>query len=479
MTARPASSFILHPSSLASAPSARALAPEWAAKLGHVCTAGDPLVREMLEGFQAPGAAEEDPAARGVSFVDTSRTPPLPYVIAVGGSFASVPNVVAPQKVLGYVKVASAAVDVAQIAQLRAPVIDPAAIGRLLTDAADTQATVLPVGNVRIPGRSLLQSVRHALLATFEHAQGGALYDTLEYLVAYGWDEDAEPWRAGSKHRPRFACPFCDAQVFPPRRRRKFRCHGCAVDLTLVDALGLVTDASESSSDSAVAMNLKAVLEHLTLLTCLRRLVDTGPGFHDAVLLLRDGPLMLRGGAARLLADPVRAWLRFLDDRGTRYGLAGIEREGAFASHRQQTDEWFRDQNGVFVPDNRYTLERIKHAGGATAVYGRRGLYGSKAFCRIDEQNVFVLSLPNRRHNFDAFAADPTVDDLVGLDRVLSTLKALVSRHFPGVPLPLVAVERLLSFPRHATTDLVSWLAEARAGGIRDAAIAGPAAPAR
>jgi hypothetical protein len=307
--------------------------------------------------------------------------------------------------------------------------------------------------------------VRHALLATFERVQGGALYDTLEFLLGYGWDDEAEAWRSDAKHRPRFPCPFCDATVWFPRRRREFRCHGCGRDLTLVDALCLVTDASESSSDSAVAMNLKAVLEHLTLLTYLRRLVDLGEGFHDRVMLLRDGPLMLRGGAARLV-DPVRAYLRFLDDRGVRYCLAGVEREGAFASHRAQLQEWFRGEAAVFVPDNRYSLERIKHAGGATAVYGRRGLYGSKAFCRIDEQNVFVLSLPNRRHNFDAFAADPTVDDLVGLERALATLKELVSRHFPGVPLPLVVVERLLSFPRHASTDLVKRLEERRAFSV-------------
>ena len=445
-----------------SPPSARALTPEWAAKLGHVCTAADPLVQEMLAGFQQPGAPGGERPDSQLSIVDTSRTPPLGHVIAVGGSYASVPNVVAPQKVLGYVKVAVAGVDVAAIAQLRAPVINPEAVGRLVSDGADTHATVLPVGNVRIPGRSLLQSVRHALLATFEHAHGGALYDTLEFLLSFGWDEDAEPWRTptgrASKHRPRFPCPFCDATVWFPRRRRLFRCHGCGADLTLVDALGLVTDASESSSDSAVAMNLKAVLEHLTLLTYLRRLVDMGPGFHDRVMLLRDGPLMLRGGAAARLAGPIRAYLRHLDDRGVRYCLAGVEREGAFASHRTQMAEWFSADGAVFVPDNRYVLDRIKHAGGATAVYGVRGLYGSKAFCRIDEQNVFVLSLPNRRHDFDAFAADPSVDDLVGLDRALATLKELVSRHFPGVPLPLVAVERLLSFPRHATADLLRRL---------------------
>jgi hypothetical protein len=444
-------------------PSARALTPEWAAKLGHVCTAADPLVSEMLGGFQQPLSAGSECPDLPIDIVDTSSTLALAHVIAVGGSFASVPNVLAPQKVLGYVKIASAGLDVSEIAQLRAPVINPAAIGRLLDDGADTRATVLPIGNVRIPGRSLFESVRHALLATFERVQDGALYDTLEFLLSYGWDENAEPWRGGpsnASRRPRFLCPFCDANVFFPRRRREFHCHACGADLTLVDALGLVTDASESSSDSAVAMNLKAVLEHLTLLTYLRRLVDMGPGYHDRVLLLRDGPLMLRGAAAVRLAEPVRAYLRHLDDRGIQYFLVGVEREGAFASHRGQLEEWFRAEGAVFCPNNRYVLERIKHAGGATAVYGRRGLYGSKAFCRIDAQNVFVLSLPNRRHNFDAFAADPVLDDLVGLGQVLATMTELVSHHFPGVPLPLVAVERLLSFPRHASADLVGRLSD-------------------
>lgn len=457
MTARSASSFILRPSSLASPPSARALGPEWAAKLGNVCTVEDPLIRGMLEQFQEPRDEGAGGAELQACAVDTSRTPPLDHVIAVGGSFASVPNVVAPEKVLGYVKVASAGVDVRELAKLRAPVINPAAIGQVLSDGADAHATVLPVGNVRIPGRTLLQTVRHALLATFRHVQGGALFDTLEFLTAYAWDDDAEPWRQGSKHRPKFLCPFCDAVVWYPRRRREFRCHGCAADLTLVDALGLITDASESSSESAVAVNLKAVLEHLTLLTYLRRLVETGQGLAGRVLLLRDGPLMLRGGAARLV-EPVRAYLRFLSAGGAVFHLAGIEREGAFVSHRPQMAEWFTGEGAVFVPDNRYVLERIKHAGGATAVYGRRGLYASKAFCRIDDQNVFVLSLPNRRHDFDAFAPDPTVEDLVGLGRTLATLKELVSRHFPGVPLPLVAVERLLSLPRHPGNDLVKRL---------------------
>jgi hypothetical protein len=234
-----------------------------------------------------------------------------------------------------------------------------------------------------------------------------------------------------------------------PRRCRRFTCRTCGVVLTLVDYLGLLTDATESTSDSAVAMNLKGVLEHLTLLTLLRRTVESGPGPNSGrVLLLKDGPLMLRGQSTRLVAA-VRGYLRHLDSAGVRFHLAGVEREGSFVNHCAQVERRLGDAGGVFVPDNRYVLERIKHAGGASAVYGRRGLYGSKAFCRVDDRTTLVLSVPNRRHGFEEFAHDPAAADLVGLAPTLGTLKGFVSRHFPNTPLPLVAVDRLCDLPHH------------------------------
>ena len=446
-----------HPPDADDAPDApAALPPDAAAKLKHVCTAADPLVREMIRSFQEAAPGTGDRAGAAVHVLDTRDVAPLDAVVAVGGSFSSLPNPLAPQKVLGYIKVAAAHVAVEDLARLKAPVVNPDAIRRVLSGDADTQAAVLPLGNVRIPGRSLFDSLRHAIAATFEHFHGGALYDTLEYLVSYGWDDAAEPWRHGSKNHPHLLCPFCDERVYFPRRRRAFRCNACHADLTLLDYLGLLTDANESTSDSAVAMNLKAVLEHLTLLTLLRRLVERGAGLPGRVLLLRDGPLLLRGQQARLV-DPIRGYLRYLADSGVPVFLAGIEREGAFASHRAQIEleGWLKELDGVFVPDNRYVLERIKHAGGASAVYGKKGLYGSKAFCRIDERNVLVLSVPNRRNDFDAYAADPKPDDLIGFAPTLATLKQLISRHFPGVPLPLVAVERLCALPQYPTADLL------------------------
>lgn len=437
-------------------------APDAAARLGHLCTADDPLVAEMLQSYHDAAAEAEDALTASVRVIDTTKVAPLRGVVAVGGSLTSMPNPLAPQKVLGYVKVAAVYVDGEQIERLKAPVVNPESIRRVLSAHADAQATAVPIGNVRIPGRTLMESVRHALRTTFERMAGGTLYDTLDWLVSCRWDPDAGPWRADSRDRPHLACPLCDGRTPYPRHAREFRCRACGQGLTLVDYLGLLGDASESSSDSAVAMNLSGVLQHLALMTYLRRAVERGVA--DRVLLVRDGPLMLRGRCTRLTAF-IRGYLHHLAAAGVPFHMAGVEREGAFASHAKHMDAWFRTEGGVFLPDNRYILELIKHAGGGTTVYGEKGLYGSKAYYRVDRADTLVLSLPNRRHDFEAFAADPAMEDLVGLERVLATVKSLSSRHFPGVPLPVVAVDRLCSLPQFPANDLlvlIDRLAEVR-----------------
>jgi hypothetical protein len=424
------------------------------AKLGGVCTADDPVVREMLQSFrEVTSEGDEAPAPGRVIRLEwgAADAAPLDSVIAVGASLNSVPNLLAPHKVLGHVKVASVRLDTREVAGLTSPVVNPQSVASLLQRQSHVQSAVLPMGAVRAGGRTLLQTLRHVLQATFEQFDGGALYDTLEYLVSCGWDDNAEPWRQGSRLRPGFLCPFCEGHVLFPRRCRRFNCRTCGVVLTLVDYLGLLTDATEATSDSAVPTNVKSVLEHLTLLTLLRRIVDAPPaGESPRVLLLKDGPLMLRGQATRLVGC-VRGYLRHLDSTGVRVHLAGVDREGAFVNHCAQVAPWLDEAGagGAFVPDNRYVLERIKHAGGAAAVYGRRGLYGSKAFCRVDDRTTLVLSVPNRRHGFDDFAHDPAPGDLVGLAPTVSTLRGLLSRHFPNTPLPLVATDRLCELPHH------------------------------
>ena len=421
------------------------------AKLNGVCTADDPVVQGMLHSFREVTSEVDESPPEG-KVCKPGDSPPIDSVIAVGSSLTSIPNPQAPHKLIGYVRVATVRLETDEVGRLTSPVVNPASVASLLRDRAHAQSAVVPMGGVRAPGWTLMHTLRHVLHSTFRHFEAGALYDTLEFLVACDWDENAAPWREESKLRPAFPCPFCEGHVILPRRRRTFSCRSCGIMLTLVDYLGLITDATEATSDSAVAANVKSVLEHLTLLTLLRRVASTAARSdrQTRILLLKDGPLMLRGQSTRL-APFVRGYLRHLVESGVTLHVAGLDREGSFVNHCAHVEPWLASAGpgAVFLPDNRYVLDRIKHAGGDAAVYGRRGLYASKAFCRVDDRTTLVLSIPNRRHGYDDFAQDPALQDLVGLGATVATLKSLLSRHFPGTPLPLVATDRLCDLPHH------------------------------
>src|SRR4051812_31024944 len=92
-----------------------------ASKLESVCTASDPLVQEMLESFREVTPDPNDgPAAGRIGRVDftSGAAAPLDSAIAVGASLTSIPNALAPHKVVGLIKVASVRLDLRDVAQL-------------------------------------------------------------------------------------------------------------------------------------------------------------------------------------------------------------------------------------------------------------------------------------------------------------------------------------------------------------------------
>ena len=163
---------------------------------------------------------------------------------------------------------------------------------------------------------------------------------------------------------------------------------------------------------------------------------------------------MLRGQYSRLI-DPMRGYLRFLHDEKVPFFVAGTEKDGAFAEHIGQMNDWFKGEGAVFVPDNRYILDRIKHAGAADTRYGEKVLYGSKAYVRVDDRNVLVLNVPNRRHGWDSYDYDARAEDLIGFERIVATLKKLVSRQFQNALLPIVAVNRLASMSFYPSNNIL------------------------
>ena len=122
---------------------------------------------------------------------------------------------------------------------------------------------------------------------------------------------------------------------------------------------------------------------------------------------------------------------------------------------------WFGDVGGVFVPQNRFILERIKHSGNAATIYGEKVLYGSKEYFRPDSRNVLVLNVPNSANAFDQYQQDPIFSELRGLERIAKTVGSLVSVQFQNAIMPIIAVNRIASMSFYPSNNILERFTEA------------------
>lgn len=440
--------------------SSKSLSFETASKLGHLSVVRNPFIQQMLGSFEQIQNIPSAAPTEGIEQMDLEAVEPLDFILAVDGSMSSIPNNFAPQKQISYIKIAALNISMEDFRNAQAPIVNPRTISSLLSRYADTESTVLPLSNVRVPGKTLLESLREAISATFTHFAGGRIYDTLRFLVSYEWDSDAVVWKANDRQRPNFDCPFCGTNVAIPRSQFDFNCPTCNASLTLIDYLGLLMECNENSNDDAVSINLMGVLEHLTLINFLRELVERGEKFCGRVLLLKDGPLMLRGQYSRLV-DPIRGYLKYLHSKGIKFFVAGVEKSGPFLDYVPEMADWFSGKNLVFVPQNRYILERIKHSGNVNTRYGEKVLYGSKVYFRPDERNVIVLNVPNAKNNFDHYQENPSCSDLIGLSSILKSISPLISTQHQNALTPIVAVNRIASMSFYPSNNILERFADA------------------
>jgi hypothetical protein len=435
---------------------------ESASKIGHLSVINDPLIQEMLQSFRkvTPEASIQEELSCCLHRIDLDNASGIDFVIAIDGSLSDVPNSLAQHKMLSYIKVASLCISMSQLKKAQRPIVDPEYVREILSKHADTFSTALPLTNVQIPGKSQFETIRSVIQLTFEKVVDGALLDTLNFLVSQSWSDKPT-------YTPSFSCPYCISQVDVPRGELKFTCTSCAKPLTVVDYLGLLMGVQEDSNDNAVAVDLLVVMEHLWLVSYLRTLIAKGPKYHGRVLLLKDGPLMLRGQYSRLI-QPIRAYLQHLRDKGLTFYIAGVEKTGAFVTHIEEIKAWFTGPGAVFVPSNDYILRRIKHVGGEGTQYGERVLYGAKVYLRLDERNVVVLNIPT-----GTYKLEPVFDDLIGFESIALLLGRLNSRQFQNALLPIVAVNKIASMAFYPSNNILERFTDAILASNKESELGG------
>jgi len=329
----------------------------------------------------------------------------------------------------------------------------PFALRDLMSDSALYHATVFPLRHVQVPGLSVYDAVRQTI---FESVQDNSLdrepMETLKWL-AY------EKWSGVKKQLPEFQCPHCEGdQATLPYDTERGPCPRCGAELFITDMLGFHLEMAEEAASDSVATAYMNIHETLLLFTGIRHFWETNSEILRRCLFVKDGPLQIRAQYSKLV-NPIRRFLIHALHRGVSICIMGQEKTGSFVEHLELIG---RDAPGehLFIPDHTYICEQIQHRPASGAPYGRDTNYGAKIFATFRDRYRFVLTVPVSI-GMGPFIQAPSLTQVIGLDRILSTLPRLLSSRHESALLPVELAHSIASLSTYPSAQVLKLFAEA------------------
>jgi len=417
---------------------------ELANKVGHIKLIQDPMIQRMVEAFEdaRPPTAGTYPPPTGRVRLDVEC--PLDQVITVDGGHQAVPNVVRPERQVGFVQVAVQMVKIETIDYLQQnPMADPREVQRLLGQYTHHILAALPMVGVHIPGLSVRQSLREAIHRFVMHYE---LYPALQFLVYRLWEEKlADP--------PSMDCLSCGMRFDLRRGLLLFSCPACKHEHRLSDYLGLCDQDSEDRSTAETVSNLRAVLEVLALFSLIIRFRDRD-SIMSRTLFLLDGPLILRAQLSRLV-EPIRALIEQQRKSTKPLYLVGVEKTGVFRYFADSYSPFLSEPGDFFLPEVRFQVEQVNGRSFSAETYRNRVNYGAKIIVRLGSHHVLALNVPTGN-----FSLSPRSEDLIGFEASLRCLSKLLSYRYENALIPLILANTAASISNQPSGSILTQFVE-------------------
>jgi hypothetical protein len=408
---------------------------EAASKIAHMKLLQNPTISALITQFDATDPATDPISGECSGTVDLSRPHEITHVVTVDGGEVVVPNPIRREKAVGFVNVCTTMFSTATLDRLKnEPWIDPRDYARILTESQTLQPAILPLAGVALPNMTVRQSIRTLIDQTLELS---GLYPVLNFLVSRLWNPG---YRMGGPESPAMECRSCREEFSLPRNERVFACPACRHSHYLSDYLGIGADNPDDWGRSDSVTQLRDVLETLSLFAVVRGLY-TEPAILAGVLLIKDGPLLLRANLYKL-ADAIKELLTHLRDNDITVNLVGIEKHGDFVEHIAFVKGALPNPGDFFLPSVEYIVTEIK--GGEFPAdprqYRNRVSYGAKLIARVGPDHILALTIPT-----GPFLLEPSPTDVIGMERILRALASLVSYRYENALMPIVATNAAAS----------------------------------
>jgi len=324
-----------------------------------------------------------------------------------------------------------------------------------MADAALYHATALPLRHIYTSGMTVYNAVRQAIYESIKDVSlNGEVMETLKWIAF-------EKWRTTPRALPKFQCPHCDSEnATLPIDSEKGLCVDCKNEIYITDMLGFHLEMGEDAASDSVASAYMNIHETLLLFTGIRHFWQTAKGVLKRCLFIKDGPLQIRAQYSKLV-NPIRNFLLHAHADGYTINLIGQEKTGAFVDHLNLIGR-NAPTSSLFIPDHAYICEQIQNRRPNGAPYGRDTNYGAKVFVSPNERCRLVLSIPVQT-SMGSFIMKPDITQLIGIDRTLATLPALLSSRYENALLPVELANSVASLSTYPSAQILKLFTDATA----------------
>ena len=364
-----------------------------------------------------------------------------------------------PPREVAFVKTALLRVDRNRLDRIDPRQPHPLLLQDIMRDSGVLHATAFPLRNVRTTLGSNYDAVRHIAHESIRRDQDGAFHETLKWLAYRRWSP---------RPTPAFQCPHPTSgggsdpgpHDVPglPAGADAGDCPVCGREVFLTDVFGLHMEMGKDQAPASVASAYMLVMEHLMLFTAIRlSWQHPDPRLVSNALFIKDGPLTLRGQYSKLV-DPIRAFLQHARGNGRPVHVIGQEKSGLFFDHlaaiaRHAPPHAAGDPLTYHVLSHDYVRREVQRAPELANPYGLKTNWGEKVYVKLDPATHLVLNMPTG--DYDPAGSSPSADDLIGLPRILGSLRGLVSRKFEGGLYPVELADGIASLSSYPSAEIL------------------------
>lgn len=417
---------------------------ELANKVGHIKLISDPFIQKMVEAFEDWRPESEGIYPKESGTIDLEGECLVDQIITVDGGHQAVPNLIRPERQVGFVQVAAQMIKLQTLDFLRShPMSDPRKVRRMLGSYTHHTLAAIPIIGVHLHGMTVQRSIREAIHRYFSHY---GLYEALSYLVYRRWEDSLD-------EAPSMMCTGCGSKLYLPRDALTFECNDCGEEHQLSDYLMLVDDQAEDRSTAETVSNLRAAIENLVLFTFIIKFRYHADIMRRTLFVL-DGPLTLRAQLARLV-EPIRAFISDQANKELPLNLVGIEKSGDIRDFADTYSPQLQRPGSFFLPDTRFIVEEIYGRVFTESTYRNRVGYGAKVIARIGVDHVVVMDVPTGE-----YLVNPSEPDLIGFGEIVRTLSKCVSYAHENAVIPLVLANSEASLSNQPSNDLLGQFVE-------------------